>query len=619
MVINESLLEEQERLNRQFPNVTIDYGALPPDNTIPLADLPLISETIDMKGLRREFKSNAASGLFPETKEEYILEIGRIEKEAGELFDRHESFIKDLDGTSPEAKDNLARYRAVNKRWEELQDLAEKSGWPPPWDLLGTDSSIQPSSLSATSPPSSISAPPPALERSPETSSTNTPFGASQTDLNAISPNLGALNPTQLDLIMRTVKQHMGTRPEVDPWLTSLQFFANMAAAASKPGATAIGAAGTAGATTVQTLLEERKAKRAEELAATKMGLSLATTLGKPKPTKAYMNQTTKKIEYFTVSEFNALTNKGKYIPYKAPGAGSDKERFMNTVIELGPKIKAGTATAAEKSRYSIVYQELTKGFTTTTYDDQGNQQTIRVPGIDLTNLGTNIPSPEGFDAKKILSSKSREWGPLGTNATFAQRMLYMEVIVRDVLEGGYKLNIRDVTADNMPAFIGTTLVSAAGQRFYAASRNFIAAVLRKESGAAISDGEYLNGLKQYFPQVGNTAEVMQDKAALRSAAIEGMVKESGDAFASIYPSAIPFLTFKVGKKVHNVINPRGYSSFELAKAKLGRSLYFDDSILAMSIVELRGMLARTDADKIYTNDQLNKISKRIDELENQQ
>lgn len=454
----------------------------------------------------------------------------------------------------------------------------------------------------------------------------NNSLGASGTNINNVNPNLGALskhmgiNPSQIQSFIDLAQQQIGTRPDRNPWLTAFQFFAKMAEKSSVAGATALGAAGGAASETVDTLLEERKQKRAEKLAATQMGLTLAGSLGKGlKASKPYVNQETKKVEYFTPSEFNALSNKTSYLPYKAPGAGSDKERYTATVINIGPKIKSGEATDAEKAEYSIAFQQLSKGYTTTTYDDEGNQQTIRIAGIDLTNLGEGIPSPANFDASKLLSSKSREWGTLGTNATYAQRMLFQEGIVREVLEGGYELNIRDVTADTMPSFIGTTLVSPEGQRFYAASRNFIAAVLRKESGAAISDGEYLNGLKQYFPQVGNTAEVMQDKAALRSAAIEGMVKESGDAFASIYPSAIPFLKFKVGDKVHNIINPRGYSAFELAKSKKGRSLYFNDSILAMSIEELKTMLGRSDAEKRYTKGQLNKISERIDELEEQQ
>lgn len=71
-----------------------------------------------------------------------------------------------------------------------------------------------------------------------------------------------------------------------DKWLTAFQFFTNMAAAASEPGATAIGAMGKAGAATVETLIEERKQKRAEELASTKMGVGLITALGKPRPLK---------------------------------------------------------------------------------------------------------------------------------------------------------------------------------------------------------------------------------------------------------------------------------------------------------------------------------------------
>lgn len=132
-------------------------------------------------------------------------------------------------------------------------------------------------------------------------------FGASKTNPNAISSSLGALSPANLNEIMRTVKQHMGTRPKANPWLTSLEFFANMAAAASQRGATALGAAGTAGATTVKTLLEERKAKRAEELAATQMGLTLAATLGKggswkvgaPRGEQAYYMSADKAKKYF--------------------------------------------------------------------------------------------------------------------------------------------------------------------------------------------------------------------------------------------------------------------------------------------------------------------------------
>ncbi len=44
------------------------------------------------------------------------------------------------------------------------------------------------------------------------------------------------------------------------------------------------------------------------------------------------------------------------------------------------------------------------------------------------------------------------------------------------------------------------------------AQRDFINATLRRESGAAIADSEFENAQKQYFPQLGDTKEVVKQK-----------------------------------------------------------------------------------------------------------
>ena len=116
----------------------------------------------------------------------------------------------------------------------------------------------------------------------PNKVSGNLNLGASGTNVSNLA-NYGAL--------ARQIGQQIYPQKTEDPkdkWLTAFQFFANMAAAASKPGATAIGAAGEAGATTVKTLLEERKQERAEDLAATKIGADLLATGLKPKTFKQY-------------------------------------------------------------------------------------------------------------------------------------------------------------------------------------------------------------------------------------------------------------------------------------------------------------------------------------------
>jgi hypothetical protein len=52
---------------------------------------------------------------------------------------------------------------------------------------------------------------------------------------------------------------------------------------------------------------------------------------------------------------------------------------------------------------------------------------------------------------------------------------------------------------------------------YEAAKRNWIAAKLRKESGAAIGKEEYSDADLQYFPQPGDTEKVLKQKANLRN------------------------------------------------------------------------------------------------------
>jgi hypothetical protein len=63
------------------------------------------------------------------------------------------------------------------------------------------------------------------------------------------------------------------------------------------------------------------------------------------------------------------------------------------------------------------------------------------------------------------------------------------------------------------------------------AQRNFISAVLRKESGATISPTEFENATKQYFQQPGDTQEVLVQKAQNRATAIEGLKNSAGPAW----------------------------------------------------------------------------------------
>jgi hypothetical protein len=69
---------------------------------------------------------------------------------------------------------------------------------------------------------------------------------------------------------------------------------------------------------------------------------------------------------------------------------------------------------------------------------------------------------------------------------------------------------------------------SSEQQQVDQARRNFITAVLRKESGASISPSEFANEEKKYFPQAGDTANVIAQKQAARNLAIQAMTVQAG-------------------------------------------------------------------------------------------
>lgn len=66
------------------------------------------------------------------------------------------------------------------------------------------------------------------------------------------------------------------------------------------------------------------------------------------------------------------------------------------------------------------------------------------------------------------------------------------------------------------------------------AKRNYVSAILRKESGAAIGKEEYEEADKKYFPQEGDSPENMAQKAALRAQDLAALRAEGGRAYDKI-------------------------------------------------------------------------------------
>ncbi len=70
--------------------------------------------------------------------------------------------------------------------------------------------------------------------------------------------------------------------------------------------------------------------------------------------------------------------------------------------------------------------------------------------------------------------------------------------------------------------------MSSEQQRVTQAQRDFVNAVLRQESGAVISDAEFANAKKQYFPAPGDSPPVLAQKRANRQLAVQGFARMAG-------------------------------------------------------------------------------------------
>jgi hypothetical protein len=63
---------------------------------------------------------------------------------------------------------------------------------------------------------------------------------------------------------------------------------------------------------------------------------------------------------------------------------------------------------------------------------------------------------------------------------------------------------------------------------------NFITAVLRKESGAVISDSEFEREDQKYFPQINDSDKVVKQKENARKLAIKAIEIQAGPGAKSI-------------------------------------------------------------------------------------
>jgi len=137
------------------------------------------------------------------------------------------------------------------------------------------------------------------------------------------------------------------------------------------------------------------------------------------------------------------------------------------------------------------------------------------------------------LEGKKPTESEQKAYG-------FAQRMELSDQLLTNlenqVLKEGLDTTVLYPTATSQAAgkvpligdYLRTQVTSPVQQQYRQAQENWVRANLRKESGAVIGSDEMADEIRTYFPQPGESAQVIQQKQIARQVTQDAMKTSAG-------------------------------------------------------------------------------------------
>lgn len=179
-------------------------------------------------------------------------------------------------------------------------------------------------------------------------------------------------------------------------------------------------------------------------------------------------------------------------------------------------------------------------------------KQTLEsIAGNNVTMRGQNMSQQTAQRGQDMVDARSKEQNAngkaptefQGKSAAFGARAEQSNAILNDLEKKGvmhkgiWRTGLGSVpfVGDGLdsvmnaaPTFLGGSNENQ--QKNAQARRDFVNAILRQESGAAIGASEFENAERQYFPQIGDSPQVVLQKAQTRMTAIEGLKRNAGKA-----------------------------------------------------------------------------------------
>jgi hypothetical protein len=156
---------------------------------------------------------------------------------------------------------------------------------------------------------------------------------------------------------------------------------------------------------------------------------------------------------------------------------------------------------------------------------------------------GKIIPYPAGLDAagRKVFANEiakinadaagGKKTEVQGAAEQFGNRMENAEKSFSKVSTEGLGLSGAAQGAAGAVPVLGNFMKTENFQKMEQSKREWVTALLRKESGAAIGKDEYRQYDQQFFPQPGDGPGVVAQKAEARRVAVEAMKKSAGPGY----------------------------------------------------------------------------------------
>jgi hypothetical protein len=185
----------------------------------------------------------------------------------------------------------------------------------------------------------------------------------------------------------------------------------------------------------------------------------------------------------------------------------------------------------AERDAFQIVPDPVYGGFVRFN-KKTGESEPVELSNRQVPGAGAG-PRQPGFQdmppGLKLTETQEKSRG-------FAQRMAGDVPIVEGLLAGGYEPNFKDFSLKM--STLNNPLVSAyaekgmseEGRKFFNASSKLVNAILRKESGAAITEYEWARAFADWLPRPGDSPEERQRKANNLRAEMDSMAQGAGPA-----------------------------------------------------------------------------------------